>query len=262
MEECNMSDMIKNNTGGGKLLNRNALITGCNRGIGKSIMETFMSEGANIIACTRTLSEETKQVYQQYQNHYGITIWPIEMDLSDEESIKAGMKEVASLHLALDILVNNAGMAIFKPMMMTRLDEFKRIMQVNLYAPLLITQYAIKKMLKQKRGSIIYLSSVSGFDPNAGNSAYGASKAAIASLTRTIAVEFEKSGIRSNAIAPGFIETDMNHQISPSILDDMKKNIFMGRFGSAEEVAKLALFLASDESVGVNGQVIRIDGGI
>lgn len=257
-----MSEMLKSVIGGGKLQNCNALITGCNRGIGKAIMETFMKEGANIIACTRTLSDETINIYQRYQKEYGVTIWPIQMDLADEESIKSGMKEVTALHLPLDILVNNAGMAIFKPMMMTRLDDFKKIMQVNLYAPVIISQYAIKLMLKQKKGSIINLSSVSGLDPNAGNSAYGASKAAIASLTRTFAVEFEKSGIRTNAIAPGFIETDMNQQIASNILEEMKKSIYLERFGSAEEVAKLALFLASDESSGVNGQVIRIDGGI
>ena len=172
------------------------------------------------------------------------------------------MKEVTELRIPIDILVNNAGVAKFSPLMMSKIDDFKELMQVNLYAPVQISQYVIKSMLKQKKGSIINFCSISGLDMTAGNSAYGASKAAIASLTRTMAKELAKAGIRVNAIAPGFVETDMNKQISADYLESMLQQIALGRTAKPEEVARTAVFLASDESSYMTGQIIRIDGGM
>ena len=242
----------------GKLTGKTALITGCNRGIGKAILKAFVQEGATVIACTRNVNDELRSDYQEIGGH----IIPIQMDLSDDESIKAGMKSVLDLKLPIDILVNNAGIARFKPFAMSRLDDFKQMMQVNLYGPVLITQYVLKNMLKQKKGSIINLSSVSGLDTNAGNSAYGASKAAMASLTRTLSKEFAKANIRVNAIAPGFVDTDMNSQISEDYMQKMIEQISIGRLANAEEIANLAVFLGSDDSSYMTGQIIRIDGGI
>lgn len=242
----------------GKLSGKTALITGCNRGIGKAILRAFVQEGATVIACTRTVSDELRSDYQLIGGH----IIPIQIDLSNDESIKAGMQSVLDLKLPIDILVNNAGIAKFKPFVMSRLDDFKQMMQVNLYGPVLITQYVLKNMLKQKKGSIINLSSVSGLDTNAGNSAYGASKAAIASLTRTLSKEFAKTNIRVNAIAPGFVDTDMNSQISVDYMHEMIDQISIGRLANAEEIANLAVFLGSDDASYLTGQVIRVDGGM
>ena len=245
-----------------QLEGKTALITGCNRGIGSSILLEFAKEGASVIACTRTLNDDLKDTYQQLVSQFNIKIYPICMDLSDAESIKQGMKEVTELRIPIDILVNNAGVAKFSSLMMSKIDDFKELMQVNLYAPVQISQYVIKSMLKQKKGSIINFCSISGLDMNAGNSAYGASKAAIASLTRTMAKELAKAGIRVNAIAPGFVETDMNKQISADYLESMLQQIALGRTAKPEEVARTAVFLASDESSYMTGQIIRIDGGM
>jgi len=245
-----------------QLEGKTALVTGCNRGIGRGILEAFVTEGASIIACTRAIDDELKESYQQLANRFNVQIYPICMDLSDQESIKQGMKEVTEFKVPIDILVNNAGIAKFRPLVMSKIDDFKEMMQVNLYASVQISQYVIKNMLKQRKGSIINFCSISGMDMNAGNAAYGASKAAIASLTRTMAKELAKTGIRVNAIAPGFVETDMNKQIAADYMETMLQQIALGRIAKPEEVAHVAVFLASDESSYLTGQIIRVDGGI
>lgn len=242
----------------GRLTGKTALITGCNRGIGKAILHSYIREGASVIACTRNVTDDLKSVYETI----GGTIIPVKLDLIDEESIKAGMKSVLDLKVPIDILINNAGIARFKPFMMTKMEDFKQMMQVNLYGPALITQYVLKNMVKQKNGSIINLSSISGLDANAGNAAYGASKAAVASLTRTLSKELAKANIRVNAIAPGYVATDMNSQISEDYLKKMTEHISFGRLANVDEIAKLAVFLGSDDSSYITGQVIRIDGGM
>ena len=242
----------------GRLTGKTALITGCNRGIGKAILQSYIKEGASVIACTRNVTDELKSEY----GTIGGTIIPVKLDLTDEESIKSGMKSVLDLKMPIDILINNAGIARFKPFMMTKMEDYKQMMQVNLYGPALITQYVLKNMVKQKNGSIINLSSISGLDANAGNAAYGASKAAVASLTRTLSKELAKANIRVNAIAPGYVATDMNSQISEDYLKTMTEHISFGRLANVDEIAKLAVFLGSDDSSYITGQVIRIDGGM
>lgn len=246
----------------GALTGKTALITGCNRGIGKSILEVYAQEGASVIACTRSISDELKDAYRQLSETYNVDIYAICMDLSDQEAIKQGMKEVTALKIPIDILVNNAGIARFKPFVLSKLDDFKEVMQVNFYAPVLISQYVVKNMIRQRKGSIINFCSVSGLDMNAGNSVYGASKAAIASLTRTMAKELAKTNIRVNAICPGFVETDMNQQIAADYVESMMQQIALGRVAKPEEIAKVAVFLASDDSSYMTGQIIRVDGGI
>ena len=242
----------------GRLIGKTALITGCNRGIGKAILQSYIREGASVIACTRNVTDELKSEY----GTIGGTIIPVKLDLTDEESIKFGMKYVLDLKMPIDILINNAGIARFKPFMMTKMEDFKQMMQVNLYGPAQITQYVLKNMVKQKNGSIVNLSSISGLDANAGNAAYGASKAAVASLTRTLSKELAKANIRVNAIAPGYVATDMNSQISEDYLKTMTEHISFGRLANVDEIAKLAVFLGSDDSSYITGQVIRIDGGM
>lgn len=240
-----------------RLKGKTALITGCNRGIGKAIMVAFLREGASVIACTRAVNDGLLAMYKEMPG----TIIPVAIDLADEASIKRGMKEATSLG-AIDILVNNAGIARFAPFVMSKMDDFKNMMQVNFFGHVLITQYVVKNMLKQKRGSIINLSSVSGLDAKAGNSAYGASKAAIASLTRTLSKELAKINIRVNAIAPGFVETDMSTKITKGYLEQAVSQISLGRLANVDEIAQLTIFLASDEASYITGQIIRIDGGL
>lgn len=245
-----------------RLEGKTALVTGCNRGIGKAIVEKFASEGADIICAIRKDHPEFKVFTDELSAKYSVTIDHIYFDLTDEESIKDAMKALSKEKRQIDILVNNAGIAKFKPFVMTGLEDFKKMMQVNVFAPVLICQFVFKMMLKQKKGAIINMSSISGIDSNAGNAAYGASKAAINSLTRTMAKEFSKANVRVNAVAPGFVETTMNAEISVNYMEEMKRQISMGKIAKPEEVANLVAFLASDEASYITGQVIRIDGGM
>lgn len=246
----------------GRLTGKTALITGCNRGIGKAIAEAFASEGADIICATRKKNPAFQLEADGWAKKYGVQIAYVYFDLADENSIKVALNDLLREKRSIDILVNNAGMARFRPFMMSRIDDFKEIMQVNLYAVVQISQYMVKGMLKQKGGSIINLCSISGMDMNAGNAAYGASKAAVASLTRTMARELAKANIRVNAVAPGFVDTEMNQQVEAGYLDSQLHHTAIGRIARPEEVARVAVFLASDEASYMTGQIIRVDGGM
>lgn len=245
-----------------KLEGKNALITGCNRGIGKAIMERFMAEGANIVACTRQVSPELKEYYQHKEKEHGVEIRALSMDLMDEDNIKTAMKELYSWKLAIDILVNNAGIASFTGLMRLKSIEVKRIFQVNYFSSLLVIQYIIKLMLRSKGATIINMASTAGLDGTAGNCAYGASKAAVALMTKSLSKELAVANIRVNAIAPGYIETDMQMDISSEFSHDVLNDAAIKRMGLPEEVANVALFLASDDSSYITGQVIRVDGGL
>jgi 3-oxoacyl-[acyl-carrier protein] reductase len=241
---------------------KTAMITGSNRGIGRAIMELFMQEKCNIVACTRNSSNELISYYDECRKKYEVNIYPLYFDLSDEQAIQVVMKEFVAMKIDVDILINNAGYAKFGPFIFTKLHDIKYMMQINLFAPMIITQYVLKQMVKKQKGAIINLASISGMDTNLGNSAYGACKAAIISWTRTLSAELSKAHIRANAIAPGIIETEMQSCIDDEIKTEILSNINLGRWGYVEEVANLALFLASEASSYINGQVIRIDGGM
>lgn len=245
-----------------RLEGKTALITGCNRGIGRSIMERFMEEGANIIACTRNISPDLEAYYEDSKNKYNCQIFPIIIDLTDEEKIKAAMKEVQSLKLGIDVLVNNAGVASGGLMLMTSMKELKRVFQVNYFAQVQITQHIAKLMVTKKKGSIIMMSSVLGMDSRPGATSYGASKAAISLFSKTVAKELGVFNIRINAIAPNLVDTDMAHQMEQKSFDNMIAETALGRLARPEEIANTALFLASDESSFLTGQTIRIDGGL
>lgn len=245
-----------------RLKGKVALITGCNRGIGKSIMETFMAEGADIVACTRQMTPELGMYYQQKEIEYAVKIYPLLLDLADEEKIKSAMRELYSWKLTIDILVNNAGIASFVGIMRLKLSEVKNIFQVNYFSSLLMIQYLIKLMLRSNSASIINIASVAALDGMMGNCAYGASKASVILMTKSLSKELGNSHIRVNAIAPGYIDTDMQTLISPELSDNFLNGAAIKRRGAPEEVANVALFLASDESSYITGQIIRVDGGL
>lgn len=239
-----------------------ALITGCNRGIGKATMELFIQNGISVIACTRILSDSLTVYYKSLEEKYNVKIYPIKCDLSDEESIKIAMKEVYALKMPIDILVNNAGIAKFSSLLMTRLEEVRKMFQVNYFASLLVTQYIVKLMSRRKAGAIVNLASIAGIDSTVGNCGYGASEAAMILSTKVLARELSVYNIRVNAVAPGFIDTDIQSGIDRQLADNIINNLSIRRLGTPEEVAKVILFLASDQASYVNGQVIRIDGGM
>jgi len=245
-----------------KLKGKTALITGSNRGIGRAVMELFMQEGANIIACTRKDTADLQSLYEQSEKKYSVTIRPLIFDLADEDGIKSAMKELYSWKMPVDILVNNAGVATGGFLILTSMQKLKEVFQINYFAQVLITQYVVKLMMKEKSGSVIFLSSVLGLDATAGGTAYGASKAAIALLAKSLSKEVGSYNIRVNAIAPNLIDTNMGHMMEEKSLTEMIQSSSLKRLGNPEEIAQTALFLASDDSSYITGQTIRVDGGM
>lgn len=245
-----------------RLEGKTALITGCNRGIGRSIMERFMQEGANIIACSRNISSELEAYYEESRKQYSINIFPIKLDLSDEESVKEAMKEIYVLKKTVHILVNNAGISCFDGLMKLTLEKMKQVFQVNYFSPVMLIKGLMMVMMKAKGASVVNMASVAGIDGTAGNCSYGASKASLILATKTLSKELAKAMIRVNAIAPNIVSTDMSADINE---EAMKKQLAMSsiqRPSTPEEIANVALFLASDESSYITGQTIRVDGGL
>lgn len=245
-----------------RLEGKTAMITGCNRGIGKAILELFAKEGADIIACTRKENHEQLNLYSKLVDENNIHIYPYNFDLDSEEEIRHAMRKISLKHLQIDCLINNAGVPAGGLMIMTSQKVLKDVFQINYFAQVQISQYVVKNMMKSKCGSIIFMSSVMGLDALPGGTAYGASKSAIAILVKSLSKEVGFWGIRVNGIAPNLIETDMAQKMEQNSFNEMIQGSSLKRIGSPDEVAKTALFLASDDSSYITGQIIRVDGGL
>ncbi len=243
--------------------NKSAVITGCNKGIGKEILELFSQNRANIFACVRRIDQNfiklTKTVEEKYQNK----IFPIELDFSNEELVKEAANKILASKEKIDILINNAGMIYTGLFQMTSKKKFEEIFNVNFFSQSLFTQYIVKSMVKNKEGSITFISSTSAIDGNIGRSAYLASKASINSLTKVLSRELGSYNIRVNAIAPGLTSTDMMRENTPEkFVKETINSTSLKRIGNPKEIANVALFLSSSMSNYVTGQVIRVDGGM
>lgn len=246
----------------GRLTGKTALITGCNRGIGKAIARKFASEGANLICAIRKENPEFKSETDIWSMQYGVCIDFVYFDLTDEDDIKDVFKDLRKKKIVIDVLVNNAGIPAGGFLLMTSLAKVKEVMQVNFFSQILITQLVAKMMMSQKHGAIVNMSSVTALENQGGWTAYGGSKAAIMSFTRTAARELAAFNIRVNAVAPGLIDTQMGNNMDEKYQTEMLSRSDLGRKGTPEEVANLVCFLASDEASYITGQIIRIDGGM
>jgi 3-oxoacyl-[acyl-carrier protein] reductase len=245
------------------LAGKNSIITGCTRGIGRSILKSFVTNGSNVFACVRKQAEEFDSFCRELSASNNVRIVPICFDLSDKNTMKEAVKKITGEKLPIDILVNNAGITYNALFQMSSAEKMQEIFDVNFFAPILFTQYVVKLMLRNKQGSIVNIASSAGIDGNKGRSIYGASKAALICATKVIAAELGEFGIRANAIAPGITRTDMlSSSMTEEIIQETILNTSMERAGEPDDIAKVTLFLASDLSSYVTGQAIRVDGGL
>lgn len=242
--------------------NKTVLVTGSNRGIGKSIVEKFVEEGANIIACARKETPEFLEFISNLSQKYNVQIDTLYFELLDENSIKEAIKALYSKKTKIDVLVNNAGVVSMKLLQMTSMDELKDIFQINFFAQVQITQGISKLMMRHKSGTIVNLCSVGGLDAFPAYTSYGCSKAAMAYFTKTMAKELAPYNIRVNAVAPGLVETDMQSDLTDKANNEVLSRTALNRSAKAEEIAESILYLASDKASYITGQIIRIDGGM
>jgi 3-oxoacyl-[acyl-carrier protein] reductase len=241
---------------------KTALITGCLKGIGHAAMQLFARSGANILACCQREDPDFEASRIALRTETGVEIIPYYFDLANADEIRSAMKQVAAARHKVDILLNIAGMTQDSLFHMTTMDSMKSVFEINFFSQMSVTQYVGKLMVRQGSGSIINVASVSAIDGNAGQISYSASKAALIGATKTLASELAPHNIRVNAVAPGVIKTDMTAAIPAESFQKLCAHIPMGRPGLPCEVAGVMLFLASDLSTYITGQVLRIDGGI
>jgi len=244
------------------LRGKNAVITGCLKGIGRTTMDVFAHNGANIWACCQMPTGEFESHIKELAQANGISITPVYFDLSDYEQIKAGMKIITVGKQPVDVLVNIAGIAYNALFHMTTIEKMKEVFEIDFFSQMLITQHLTRLMARQKSGSVINIVSVAGVDGNPGQVAYSAAKAALIGATKTLAGELGVYGIRVNAVAPGVIQTDMTASLSKEKVNELLSASKLHRVGLPEEVARALLFLASDQSAYITGQVLRVDGGM
>jgi len=244
------------------LQHKTAIITGCNRGIGKAVMEVFAENGADIFVCTRKKSDDFSDITAELAEKTGVSITPVYFDFEESVQVKAGIKTIVSAKKQIDILVNNAGVASGSFFQMTSLQNLKQVFEVNFFSQILFTQGISRYMSRFKTGSIINIASTAGLIGDAGMTSYGSSKAALMFATKTMATELGGVHIRVNAIAPSITKTDMFYQMEEKARNKLIESSALKRPAEAVEVANAALFFASDLSNFVTGQVLRVDGGL
>ncbi len=244
------------------LKGKNAVITGCLKGIGRATLDAFAENGANIWACCQMPTIEFEGHISRLAQVNCVWIEPLYFDLLEQEQIKTAMKSIVTAKRPVDALVNIAGVTHNALFHMTTIEKFKEVFEIDFFSQMLITQQLTKVMIRQRSGSVVSVVSVAGLDGNPGQIAYSAAKAALVGATRTLAAELGGFGIRVNAVAPGVIQTDMTAALPQEKLDELVSGSKLQRVGLPEEVAQTLVFLASDESAYITGQVIRVDGGM
>ena len=246
------------------LQNKTAIVTGAARGIGAAIALKFAEQGANVIfTFVSDSSKEKATLLAEKIQSYNVQALAVQTNAANYADSEQFVQNVLKQFNTIDICVNNAGISKDNLLLRMSSEQWNEVIQTNLTSVFNITKQIIRPMLKQKNGSIINISSIIGERGNAGQSSYAASKAGIIGFTKSIALELGSRNIRCNAVAPGFVETDMTHYLNEGeAKNQFLQKIPIGRFGSAEEIANTALFLASDLSSYITGQVISVCGGL
>jgi 3-oxoacyl-[acyl-carrier protein] reductase len=243
------------------LQGKNILVTGASKGIGRAMATRFAQEGANV-AFTYLSSVEKGEALENELKALGVKAKGYRSDASDHKAAEELINSMVADFGTLDVLVNNAGITKDGLLMRMSEEQWDTVININLKSVFNLTKASIKVLMKQKYGSIINITSVVGLRGNAGQANYSASKAGIIGFTKSVALELGSRNIRSNAIAPGFIETEMTETLDPKVIEEWTKGIPLKRAGKAEEVADCAIFLASDLSKYITGQVLQVDGGM
>lgn len=243
------------------LQGKTAIVTGASKGIGRGIAEAFAKQGANV-AFTYLSSVEQGQALESELAAHGTQVKGYRSDASKMEDAEALINSVLADFGQIDVVVNNAGITKDNLLMRMSEEDFNRVITVNLNSVFNMTKAVQRTMLKQRKGSIINISSVVGVKGNAGQANYAASKAGAIGFTKSIALELGSRNIRCNAIAPGFIETEMTAVLDPATVQGWRDAIPLKRGGTAEDVANACVFLASDMSAYITGQVLNVDGGM
>ena len=238
-----------------------AIVTGASKGIGKSIAKELSNQGAKIVINYNSDHKSAEKIYNEINETDGKAM-KIQADVSNENAVSEMIKKTISKFQKIDILVNNAGITKDKLAIRMTSEDWNKVITTNLNSAFLCTTYTLPHMLKAKYGRIINISSVVGMTGNPGQSNYAASKAGLIGFTKAIAREVGTRNITSNAIAPGYISTEMTNAINPNIQEKILANIPMNRFGSPEEIAQLVGFLSSNKAAYITGQTIVIDGGL
>ena len=241
-----------------------AVITGCNRGIGKSILIKFAEQGAEIFACSRKEDKKFSDFCLELSKKSKTKIHNIFFDLNKAEEMRLALSKIKEISEKVDILVNNAGTIQTSLFQMTKIEDMRKIFEINFFATFLFSQYIVKLMIKNKsQSSIINISSSAAIEANQGRSAYASSKSALTTLSKVMSKELSNFNIRVNAIAPGLTNTDMMQKsTSEKYLSETINRISQKRVAEPEEIANSVLFLASDLSSYINGQIIQVDGGL
>jgi 3-oxoacyl-[acyl-carrier protein] reductase len=244
------------------LTGKTALITGGTRGIGRGIVDRFLEEGADVAFTYVSSPEKANAIAAELAAKHGRQVLAIQSDASDFNSAQAAVDQVVAAWGRLDILVNNAG--ITKDQLLMRMSEadWDTVINTNLKSVFNMTKAVLRTMLKQRSGSIVNMSSIVGVQGNAGQANYAASKAGIIGFSKSVAQELGSRNIRSNAVAPGFIETEMTAALDPKVVEQWRADIPLKRGGTPTDVANACLFLASDLSAFITGQTLHVCGGM
>lgn len=244
-----------------KLEGKAALVTGASRGIGREIALGLAKQGADVVVNYSGSVERANQVVAEIKE-LGRNAVAIQCDVSNSESVANMVKETIDTFGKLDILVNNAGITKDNLLMRMKEEEWDDVININLKGVFLCTKAVTRQMMKQRSGRIINISSIVGVSGNPGQANYVAAKSGVIGLTKTTAKELSSRGITVNAIAPGFITTDMTDKLTEDVKEQMLKQIPLARFGEPSDIANVVVFLASDDSRYMTGQTLHVDGGM
>ena len=242
--------------------NKNVFITGANGGMGKAFVAAFARKKSNIWACVIASDVEFDAYCENLAHENGVTIETIVCDITDYDAVKNVVTDIRKTKRSIDVLVNNAGILKEALLQMTSMDTARKMFEVNFFAPFYLSQMFSKLMMRQENGgAIVNVSSVAALDGVEGQTIYGATKAALYSMTKSMAKELGKYNIRANCVAPGVTQTPLIADMKEDVLEREKLMSYLKRLGQPQDIADAVVFLASDEARYITGQILRVDGG-